>query len=823
MIKLEGDKLSLYQWDLNQRVILSNIDAGIEVHFSDIYNTQDDCPVVKAYEENGFVYANIPNILLQKSGIIVAYLYVNQGDKAWTEHRAEILVLARSKPADYVYTETEVFSYKKLEDRMSLIEKSTIYVESAKVGQIVKITKVDEKGVPIEWEAMDVPTYSAEDVGAVGKEELPEAINTALSQAKESGEFNGPQGERGPVGPQGPQGPQGIQGIQGERGETGATGPTGPQGPTGESGKDGAIGPQGPKGDKGDKGDTGETGPQGPVGETGPQGEQGPAGPQGEKGEKGDTGSVGPQGPQGEVGPQGPAGKDGEKGADGAQGPKGDKGDKGDAGSQGPAGKDGKDYVLTSADKTEIAEMAAEMVDVPGGGGSGESVVHADFAQNDPTKSSYVKNRPFYAENEGEITEIVPETTFTIDNEGMWYSEKFAIPIEAGNTYICKYNGVEYICTAFGYTQDGTEGIILGNMGKAGADFEDTGEPFVIVTIPVDNMTMVILHDGTVSTNITFSITMNNEVIHKLPNKYLDLDWKPTKEYKLTDVFQINNVTFTGKQITIIDSQVFYLHVGEEYTVNWNGTEYVCEAKRIDADTFSIFYIGNTELASLTDKEDTGEPFIYIYFATRANTNVFYARLIKSNSTEETITCSVKGYTDVYNKIPTNFLPDSYVIPTDIDAGLVINELRLADKAFQEGRRVYARKGGVFGQVIYLNFDSVDGIFNQMWFVSDSKMFYIWSYEYGSTNGVAKTNYIVVGLVPDISGTRGYSVPVPSEMKAGQMVRLKSIDESKASGYNMAWEAVDPWVIESSTAGSTKKFKLTVDDSGTISTTEVTE
>lgn len=446
-----------------------------------------------------------------------------------------------------------------------------------------------------------------------------------------------------------------------------------------------------------------------------------------------------------------------------------------------------------------------------------------DWNQNDETASDYVKNRPFYTENEGEITEIVPETTFTIDNEGMWYSEKFAIPIEAGNTYICKYNGVEYICTAFSYAQDGIEWIFLGNMGKTGADFEDTGEPFVIVTVPAENMTMVILHDGTVSTNITCSITMNNEIIHKLPNKYLDLDWKPTKEYKLTDVFPINNVTFTGKEITLIDSQVFYLHVGEEYTVNWNGTEYVCEAKRIDADPFSIFYIGNTELTTLTNKEDTGEPFIYVYYATHANTNAFYAKLIKSNSTAETITCSVKGYTDVYNKIPTNFLPDSYVIPTDIDAGLVINELRLADKAFQEGRRVYARKGGVFGQVIYLGFDSVDSIFNQMWFVSDSKMFYIWSYEYGSTNGVAKTNYIVVGLVPDISGTRGYSVPVPSEMKAGQMVRLKSIDESKASGYNMAWEAVDPWVIESSTAGSTKKFKLTVDDSGILSATEVTE
>lgn len=46
----------------------------------------------------------------------------------------------------------------------------------------------------------------------VSDTELPQAINTALAQAKESGEFDGPQG------------PQGEQGIQGETGENGDDG-----------------------------------------------------------------------------------------------------------------------------------------------------------------------------------------------------------------------------------------------------------------------------------------------------------------------------------------------------------------------------------------------------------------------------------------------------------------------------------------------------------------------------------------------------------------------------------------------------------------------
>lgn len=71
----------------------------------------------------------------------------------------------------------------------------------------------------------------------------------------------------------------------------------------------------------------GETGPQGEQGLQGVQGEQGPVGPQGPKGE---TGMQGIQGPQGEVGPQG------------------------------PKGDPGADYVLTDADRDEIASIVLE-------------------------------------------------------------------------------------------------------------------------------------------------------------------------------------------------------------------------------------------------------------------------------------------------------------------------------------------------------------------------------------------------------------------------------------------------------------------------------
>ena len=65
-------------------------------------------------------------------------------------------------------------------------------------------------------------------------------------------------------------------------------------------------------------------------------------------------------------------GKDGAQGPQGVQGEKGDKGDPGSAGADGKTPVKGVDY-FTATEVKEIAEIAAELVDVPEGGGSGSS------------------------------------------------------------------------------------------------------------------------------------------------------------------------------------------------------------------------------------------------------------------------------------------------------------------------------------------------------------------------------------------------------------------------------------------------------------------
>lgn len=236
----------------------------------------------------------------------------------------------------------------------------------------------------------------------------------------------GPKGETGERGPQGETGPKGDPGAKGDTGETGATGPKGDPGQTGPQGETGPTGPAGPQGPKGDTGSgfvvkgyygsvsalqasvkNPEVGDAYGVGAAAPYDiyiydgvtkawvNNGPM--QGAKGDKGDPGEQGPKGEPGDTGPAGANGTDGitpsigengnwylgttdtgkpsrgEKGDKGDPGAKGDpgepgpKGETGSTGPQGPAGKTpvkGTDY-FTQADKQEIAEDAAALVEAP--------------------------------------------------------------------------------------------------------------------------------------------------------------------------------------------------------------------------------------------------------------------------------------------------------------------------------------------------------------------------------------------------------------------------------------------------------------------------
>ena len=119
MFKIYDGREYFYQWDIDRKLIVE--DPSItEVHFC---NRTDDCSLVcETYVEDGVTVVDVPNILLQTDWKIRVYAY----DGTCTKHDEYYEVKSRTKPADYVYTETEVLDYKNFEADLERLKENPI-------------------------------------------------------------------------------------------------------------------------------------------------------------------------------------------------------------------------------------------------------------------------------------------------------------------------------------------------------------------------------------------------------------------------------------------------------------------------------------------------------------------------------------------------------------------------------------------------------------------------------------------------------------------------------------------------------------------------
>lgn len=108
MLTIYNGRKHFWQWDSGQRLVVED-GAICEVHF---HNPGGEVALtVKTYEMNGSHVADVPNILLQKSGQINAWVYICVGDDCTIQERS-FEVWPRQRPADYVYIETQAFDSK---------------------------------------------------------------------------------------------------------------------------------------------------------------------------------------------------------------------------------------------------------------------------------------------------------------------------------------------------------------------------------------------------------------------------------------------------------------------------------------------------------------------------------------------------------------------------------------------------------------------------------------------------------------------------------------------------------------------------------------
>lgn len=157
---------SLYQWDTGRRVTLTlpYDEYASVVEFS--VNNEAEALVVSVVDN----VAWIPNKLLQRSGSLKMWAVAITADGRQTRRYASRAIIPRPKPDDYVYTETEVLDWRRLEGEIDALEERVEHIETNGGGGGINVEK--DPTVPAWAKQPDKPVYTAAEVGAATKEEV---------------------------------------------------------------------------------------------------------------------------------------------------------------------------------------------------------------------------------------------------------------------------------------------------------------------------------------------------------------------------------------------------------------------------------------------------------------------------------------------------------------------------------------------------------------------------------------------------------------------------------------------------------------------------
>lgn len=198
MFTLVDGRNELYQWDLNRQIAVSDPDVT-EVHFC---NRTDDCSLVVEVK-NGI--ADIPNILLQETWDIRVYAYC----KEYTKVEERLKVKARTRPADYVYEETDVIAVRDVlvraeaaleqahtavlnsEESLEKASKAVTDAEQA-ITTANEANEIAQTSITVVQESANQAAASAQEA-KTAETEAKESANeakTAANEAKEAKEAN---------------------------------------------------------------------------------------------------------------------------------------------------------------------------------------------------------------------------------------------------------------------------------------------------------------------------------------------------------------------------------------------------------------------------------------------------------------------------------------------------------------------------------------------------------------------------------------------------------------------------------------------------------
>ena len=423
------------------------------------------------------------------------------------------------------------------------------------------------------------------------------------------------------------------------------------------------------------------------------------------------------------------------------------------------------------------------------------SATQPDWNQNDDTQPDYVKNRPFYT---GDPVETVPveESTVAFADIGQGlYEAEFETTFVAtvGETYKVSWDGAVYECTCEVFN----DLSVIGNLSIVG-EGADSGEPFVMAEFNGRGAT---IYTADTSASHTFSISGRTIPVVKIDENYLP-DTVATKSDVEVVESTANNAQTTANnarttannaQTTANNAQTTANNArttannAVKYNVPQNLTDEQKQLARINIGAGTSSFSGNYN--DLTNKplslngliqSNTGTTKIDVLdYTTNGDIIICQTQYIFNTSSSifkkllntRVIGYRDNGYTVIYNE---NLNPgwaffDNVKINDIVYYGVGIGENIKTSK----DRYLFISNGGF---IIIRNSN-----------ISMEKPIRYFKIEYEGVSQSIPIAYLSETFIP------------PAIQRVG-----------------------DDLILSSSTEGSAKKFKITVDDTGTISATEVT-
>ena len=435
----------------------------------------------------------------------------------------------------------------------------------------------------------------------------------------------------------------------------------------------------------------------------------------------------------------------------------------------------------------------------------------ADWNQNDSTAADYVKNRPFYASDPVETVLVEESTVAFTENEGL-YGAEFSSNFEAtvGQTYKVSWDGSVYECTCVTFGEAPYPFIgnlsILGAGAGAGAD---TGEPFVMAT---GNGSGIIILTADTSASHTFSISGLVQEVVKIAEKYLP-DTVATKsdvEAAASAALRTASTANTAAKNAQTTANNAQTTANNAQTTANNAQTTANNA--INAATGSVKFTSSQNLTDAQKKQartnigagtssfsgnynDLANKPISLSALTQSDTDATRIDVLDDTITDDAVRiCSTQHIFDTSSSIFTNLAKDTIYRYYEggqqtLYSPQIMAGWKLIDSVNANGTVYY-------GVGIGVNIGS-----------SNEKYFFI------SNNGFI--------IIPDKMLTSKSSTTYFKIQYGGADLTMPIAYLSERFIPPAIQRVGDDLILASSTEGSTKKFKITVDDSGTITATEV--